>query len=223
MPDRKFVAIGDIHGCIQTTQALIQKLEPWNDRTFIFTGDYIDRGPASRQIVDYLINYQKTHDCIMLRGNHEQMLLDAFNTNYTRLWLHNGGDTTLRSYNNNVTEIPFEHHHFYNETLLYYDTDDYFFVHGGLPPNVTIQECLEKKELKEKFLWERSHLKTNKNKWEKTVVFGHTPGTDPVVKSNMIGIDTGCVYNHIPGMGKLTAVLLPEQKFIYQSCLDEVE
>lgn len=222
MPDRKFVAIGDIHGCVQSMKALLKKLEPYTDRTIIFIGDYIDRGPASRQVVDYLIEFQKKHDCIILRGNHEQMLLDAFNTNDTRLWLYNGGDTTLRSYNDELTGIPFEHHQFYQATKLFLDTDKYFFVHAGLPPAMTIRQCLDKPEIQDNFLWERSHLSTSKNKWEKTVVFGHTPNPDPIVKPNMIGIDTGCVYTGNPGLGKLTAVLLPEQEFIYQECLDEI-
>ncbi|MEX0780412.1 MAG: metallophosphoesterase family protein [Balneolales bacterium] len=223
MADRKYVAIGDIHGCVESLQALIKKLEPWNDRTFVFIGDYIDRGPASRQVVDYLIEFQENHDCIVLRGNHEQMLLDAFNTNDTKLWLHNGGDATLQSYGNVLTEISFEHYQFYNETQIHFDTREYFFVHAGLPTKTTIRDFLKKGESQQAFLWERSHLKTDENDWEKTVVFGHTPAPDPVVKRNMIGIDTGCVYNQIPGMGNLTAVLLPEKKFINQPCLDLVE
>lgn len=222
MAHQNFVAIGDIHGCVLSAQALIKKLEPWKDRTFVFIGDYIDRGPGSRQVVDFLIDFQKNHDCIMLRGNHEQLLLDAYNTNNTKLWLYNGGNTTLKSYGDDLTDIPFEHNLFYNETRIFHDTEDYFFVHAGLPPEVTIKEHINSKNGQEKFLWERSHLKADKNNWEKTVVFGHTPDARPVVKPNMIGIDTGCVYKKIPGMGNLTAVLLPEQEFIQQECVDNV-
>ncbi|MEX0929339.1 MAG: metallophosphoesterase family protein [Balneolales bacterium] len=221
MPERSYIAIGDIHGCLRSVQALIKKLTARDDRTLIFIGDYIDRGPSSRQVVDYLLALQEHTPCIFIRGNHEQMLLDACETNETALWLYNGGDTTLRSYKS-LAGIENEHLDFYRNTRLFYDTQDYLFVHAGLKPRRTIRECIEKDEFKQDFLWERSHLKTNRNKWEKTVVFGHTPVPEPVVGRNMIGIDTGCVYARRSGMGKLTAVLLPEQEFIYQQCLDEV-
>lgn len=221
MSEQKFIAIGDIHGCLKSMRAMLEKLEPYYDRKFVFVGDYIDRGPASKQVVDYLLDFRQKVDCIFLRGNHEQMLLDAFKRNKQNLWMMNGGRETLQSYklDGDIVTLPEEHSEFYEGTRFYYDTDKYFFVHAGISPSKSIAENLEDEEEMHDFLWERSHLNAFETPWEKTVVFGHTPRSNPVKKNNMIGIDTGCVYNRI-GYGKLTAVKLPEEEFIQQVCLD---
>jgi serine/threonine protein phosphatase 1 len=219
--EQQFIAIGDIHGCARSMEAILDKLEPYFDRTFIFVGDYIDRGPSSKEVVDLLIDFAESVDCIFLRGNHEQMLLDAFQKGDVRLWMMNGGRTTLQSYDVSVEspELPADHMAFYKDTQLYYDTDDYFFVHAGISPGKTIAQSLEDEDEMHEFLWERSHLNAFETPWEKKVVFGHTPRAEPLVKDKMIGIDTGCVYSS-RGYGKLTAAKLPEEEFIQQNCLD---
>jgi serine/threonine protein phosphatase 1 len=218
---QEFIAVGDIHGCLKSMEAMLDKLEPYYDRTFVFVGDYIDRGPQSRQVVDYLIDFKEKVDCVFLRGNHEQMLLDAVKRNNFNLWMMNGGRSTLQSYNSNgeSIELPNDHREFYEETKLFYDTENYFFVHAGISPRKTIAESLKDKEEIQEFLWERSHLNVFETPWEKTVVFGHTPRPKPILKDNMIGVDTGCVYDRV-GYGKLTAVKLPEEEFVQQICLD---
>lgn len=222
MPQKKYLAIGDVHGCLKSLQALIKKLDDYTSRQFIFLGDYIDRGPDSKGVVDFLLEYQKQQDCIFLRGNHEQMLLDARRNNDLDLWLMNGGRSTLESYGatNTHLNIPQNHMVFYNETRMYYDTPDYFFVHAGLSPAKTIKQSLEDGEDVEDFLWERSHLNAFETPWEKTVVFGHTPRSHPIKKNKMLGLDTGCVYKSA-GYGTLTAALLPEIEFVQQACLDK--
>lgn len=221
MSNQKFIAVGDIHGCLKSMEAILDKLKQYYDRTFIFVGDYIDRGPFSRQVVDYLIDFRQQVDCIFLRGNHEQMLLDAVNHNKYGLWMMNGGHTTAQSYDSSgeSVKLPENHKEFYEQTKLYYDTEDYFFVHAGVSPRKTIAESLKDKNKMQEFLWERSHLNVFETPWEKTVVFGHTPRPKPILKDNMIGIDTGCVYDRV-GYGKLTAVKLPEEEFVQQVCLD---
>lgn len=202
--------------------ALLNKLSSFYDRKFIFVGDYIDRGPSSKQVVDYLIEFQKDVDCVFLRGNHEQMLLDAINRNEHRLWMMNGGRTTMKSYgfsSKSAASLPKEHEQFYRNTKLYYNTEKYFFVHAGVSPGKTIAQSLEDEEEVQEFLWERSHLNAFETPWEKTVVFGHTPRPNPFIKDKMIGIDTGCVYDRV-GYGKLTAAKLPEEEFMQQPCLD---
>lgn len=222
MSDQKFIAIGDVHGCLKSMEALLEKLKPYYDRQFVFVGDYIDRGPSSKQVVDYLLDFKEEVDCVFLRGNHEQMLLDAFNRDKVSLWMMNGGRSTLESYGFTQEDrsLPKKHERFYNDTRLYYDTENYFFVHAGVSPGKTIAESLEDKSEIHEFLWERSHLNAFETPWEKTVVFGHTPRPKPLQKNKMIGIDTGCVYDRV-GYGKLTAAKLPEEEFIMQSCLDK--
>ncbi|MDR8392384.1 serine/threonine protein phosphatase [Aliifodinibius sp. S!AR15-10] len=221
MAENKFIVIGDIHGCLESLNALLGKLAKYDDRTIVFIGDYIDRGPDSKGVVDLLLEYRQDHDCIFLRGNHEQMLLDAIRKDGVNLWLTNGGRSTLRSYGTNDRELdlPEEHIKFYYNTQIYYDTPDYFFVHAGLAPHKTIEESIANKKEHVEFLWERSHLNAFETSWEKKVVFGHTPRPHPLQKEKMLGIDTGCVYQSL-GYGKLTAALLPEEKFIQQICLD---
>lgn len=217
----QIVAIGDVHGCSKSLEALFEKLTGYEDRTFVFIGDYIDRGPDSRRVVDLLIDFQKNHDTVFLRGNHEQLMLDAIDDNDYRLWLMNGGDTTIQSYETDYPdpEVPGDHMDFYRSTELYYETDDYFFVHAGVPADQTVEQAKNTPEAAYHFLWDRSHLNALETVWEKTVVFGHTPRSQPIVKKNMLGIDTGCVFKSL-GYGKLTAALLPETEFVQQICLD---
>ncbi len=219
--DKKIIAIGDIHGCVRTLKTLWSKLKPYKDATHVFIGDYIDRGLYSKEVVDFLLDVRYDRDCIFLRGNHEQMLLDAFENKNIDNWIYNGGGNTLKSYNNirHPEDIPEEHLDFYFDTTLYFETKDYFFVHAGVPPHQTIKQSIEDPAAKQFFLWGRDHLNALDVPWEKTVVFGHTPRPYPIRKNKMIGIDTGCVYDEL-GYGKLTAVLLPDQEFIEQISLD---
>lgn len=220
MSEQNYIAIGDIHGCFHSMKALLDKLEPYYDRQFVFVGDYIDRGPGSKQVVDYLLDFQEKVDCVFLRGNHEQMLLDAFHKDEKRIWMMNGGLATLQSYEaDEKFSLPERHQEFYENTKLYYDTENYFFVHAGLSPAKTIAESIKDSDEIQEFLWERSHLNAFETSWEKTVVFGHTPRPKPLEKENMIGIDTGCVFDRV-GYGRLTAVKLPEEEFIDQVALD---
>jgi len=217
---QQLIAIGDIHGCVESLKALWKKLQSYPDAKIIFIGDYIDRGPDSKGVVDFLIAHQNDRDCIFLRGNHEQMLLDSLDSNRDYNWMMNGGDTTLNSYGVDIaSDIPTDHIEFYKNTKLYFDTDEFFFVHAGVPPHQPIRETLETEEYNDFFLWGREHIDSFETPWEKTVVFGHTPRPYPIQKNKMIGIDTGCVYDKL-GYGKLTAVLLPEITFIQQTSLD---
>lgn len=221
--DKEFVAIGDIHGCVKSLDALLEQLSPYYDRHFVFVGDYIDRGPDSQGSVQRVIDFSKDHKCTILRGNHEQMLLKAYETKSMAHWMSNGGTETLRSYDKtgNKMELPYQHHHFYRNTKMYLNSRDYFFVHAGLDPNSTVAEAIYY-NYTEQFLWEREHLEAKRNRFEKKLVFGHTPMHEPYNEGKLMGIDTGCVYNKL-GYGKLTAVLLPEEKFITQKCLDDVK
>lgn len=221
MSQEKIVAIGDIHGCLQSLNALLEKLVDYSDYTFIFIGDYIDRGKNSKGVIDRLIAFQQERDCIFIRGNHEQMLLNAYYHDELDLWLMNGGKTTLTSYGGSYKDfnIPEKHLTFYKNSKMYYNSENYFFLHAGMSPNKTIEECLQSEEEINNFLWERDHLNAFETPWEKTIVFGHTPRSQPIKKNKMRGIDTGCVYDRL-GYGKLTAMVLPGEDYIQQFSLD---
>lgn len=218
--NKSIIAIGDIHGCVRSLEALWKKLKPYKDCTHVFVGDYIDRGPDSKGVIDFLLKAKNERDVVFLQGNHEYMLLNSLETGNSKNWMLNGGKSTLSSYNvNSVINLPDSHIDFYIGTQLYYETDDYFFVHAGAPAGQSLDESKKDDHSKEYFLWGRDHLDAFETPWEKTVVFGHTPRENPIRKPKMIGIDTGCVYNKT-GLGKLTAAVLPETKFIQQISLD---
>lgn len=216
-----YIAIGDIHGCAETLNALLERLdeEYSTTRTYVFLGDYVDRGPSSKQVIDRLIEFSKTHSCVFIRGNHDQMLLTYYSDNRYYEYLNHGGAHTLESYYTECPDkkIPYAHLKFLVSTKLYFEAEYWLFVHAGIPSDMSIEEAVNNKSVYNSFLWTREHLEKDDNSWEKTVVFGHTPVRQPIEKKNMIGIDTGCVYEQY---GKLTALILPEQEFVQQKRID---
>jgi serine/threonine protein phosphatase 1 len=210
------IAIGDIHGCAQSLDALLARLAPSSDDHLVFVGDYIDRGPDSKAVIDRLLRLREDVPCTFLRGNHEAMMIEYLDSGTLGLWRMNGGVSTLQNYLREDTseiDIPEAHVEFVRETKLYYETDDFVFVHAGLTPTLSVAQNLERSD-EEVLLWEREHLEAPELAWEKTAVCGHTPRPDPINRDKLILIDTGCVYHMQPGMGRLTAVRLPQRTFV---------
>lgn len=222
------IAIGDIHGCPATLDVLLDRLAPGPDDHLVFVGDYIDRGPDSKAVIERLLALKEEPPaCTFLRGNHEALMLDylaggsngeerseAQATQALRLWQQNGGGRTLRSYANGQTvRLPEAHVAFVQETERYHETPDFFFVHAGLDPRRTVRENVEQEDDRT-FLWTRDHFQAPEVAWEKPVVCGHTPQRQPIDREKLIAIDTGCVYHQHPGLGRLTAVHLPEREFV---------
>ncbi len=209
------IAIGDIHGCVATLDALIERLAPTDDDHLVFIGDYIDRGPDSKGVIDRLLALRQAQRCTFLRGNHEALMLEYLDGGDFQLWGMNGGLATMRSYTDDErhVHIPPAHIDFVRQTRLYYDAPGFFFVHAGLRPELTIAENLAHCDA-EVFLWERDHLEADELAWEKPVICGHTPRPEPLNRDRLIDIDTGCVYYMHPRMGRLTAIRLPEREFV---------
>lgn len=207
----KYFAIGDIHGCINLLEALWNKIDFDREKdTLVFIGDYIDRGPDSREVVDFVLDLKKKLNVICLRGNHEQMLLTyhLYNT-YKDFYLMNGGTSTITSYglvnsdSGKRIDIPAEHLDFFRRLIPYHETDDYIFVHAGLKPGAPLY-----KQDPTDMIWIRHEFIDSDFDFGKKVVFGHTPLPKPFRGAGKIGIDTGAVYG-----GKLTCVQLPEEIF----------
>lgn len=209
------IAIGDIHGCAVTLDLLLERLSPSSSDHLVFVGDYIDRGPDSKGVIDRLLQLRASVRCTFLRGNHEALMLEYLDHGAFELWRANGGVQTLGSYADDGREVhvPDEHVAFIRNTHFFLDTPDYFFVHAGLKPYLTVEANIERFD-EEMYLWERSHLQARELAWEKTVVCGHTPQPEPIVRDRLIAIDTGCVYYTHPRLGRLTAVRLPERELI---------
>ena len=206
----KIFAIGDIHGSFDQLQGLMEKIQiDYATDTLVFIGDYIDRGPGSVEVVDYLTDLKKRiPEIIFLKGNHEDMLEKYLNGTDRFTYLLNGGQNTLDSYlsKNPQSEsypIPSDHMAFFKSLRLYYETEAYIFVHAGLRPKVPLAS-----QETEDLLWIRDKFIYSKYDFGKTVIFGHTPLEKPLVESNKIGIDTGAVYGNA-----LTCVQLPELEF----------
>lgn len=203
-------AIGDIHGSFDQLQGLMQKIPiDFMHDTLVFIGDYIDRGPGSVEVVDYLLDLKKrVPGIIFLKGNHEDMLEKYLDGTDRFTYLLNGGQNTLDSYLNKTDRtdsfpIPNDHMAFFKSLRLYYETEAYLFVHAGLRPKVPLAS-----QETDDLLWIRDKFIYSKYNFGKPVVFGHTPLEKPLVESNKIGIDTGAVYGNA-----LTCVKLPELEF----------
>ena len=207
----KIFAIGDIHGCLSRLEDLMLQIDiDGKEDTLVFIGDYIDRGPDSKGVIDYILEMKRTIErVICLMGNHERMFLDYLMRRYDEeLFLSNGGVSTLASYGLNGKgrgrdgALPDEHRQFFTDLLLYYETESYIFAHAGLRSAIPLTE-----QDPEDLLWIREDFIRSNYDFGKTVVFGHTPLFKPLIEPNKIGIDTGAVYG-----GKLTCIELPEKR-----------
>lgn len=208
----KIFAIGDIHGCLDKLQALMEKVDIDADRdTLVFTGDYIDRGPNSFEVVEYLINLQnRFRKIIFLKGNHEDLFEKYLSGTLPNniVYFQDGGRQTMESYlkknlKNSTCPIPHKHLDFFKSLLYSYQTDDYIFVHAGLRDHVPF-DLQDPDDL----LWMRGSFIKSDYDFGKRVIFGHTPFRKPLVLPNKIGIDTGAVYGN-----KLTCIELPKLVF----------
>jgi serine/threonine protein phosphatase 1 len=207
---KRIFAIGDIHGCYDRLKALMEKIPIDCSRdTLVFIGDYIDRGPNSVEVVDYLIQLKdRVPEVIFLKGNHEDMLDKFLNGADRFTYLLNGGQQTLDSYLTKPVQseffpIPPDHMEFFKSLRLFYETEEFIFVHAGLRPRVPL-----KSQNTEDLLWIRNKFVSTKYDFGKRVIFGHTPLKKPLVEPNKIGIDTGAVYGNV-----LTCVQLPDLVF----------
>ncbi len=203
----KIFAVGDIHGSYQKLKELMGKLKISYDKdTLVFLGDYIDRGEDSYQVVDYLAGLRKQHsNIVFLKGNHEEMFFNYLSGEDEITFLFNGGEQTLKAYTNDKgnVSVPQAHLDFFNCLQLYYETDDYIFVHAGLREGIPLEH-----QKAEDLLWIRKSFIDSSYDFGKLVVFGHTPYTEVLIQDNKIGIDTGAVYGY-----QLTCLELPGMIF----------
>lgn len=208
-PARIF-AIGDIHGCLTELDCLLTHLETEvglneNDAV-VFIGDFIDRGPDSRGVVDRVINVQKKiPDTVTLKGNHEEMLVSflGFPGTGGQVFYQNGGRETLASYGIAdfdprdhealQNSLPAAHLAFYTNLDRIVVLDSFIFVHAGLSPLRSLDTQID-----DEIFWIRDEFIKNIHRFDKTVVFGHTPFKDVFFHDPYkIGIDTGLVYRNM--------------------------
>lgn len=212
---RKIFAVGDIHGCRQKLESLLDRLPYDREQDLlIFLGDYINRGSESREVISLLCDLKRNGDhLVTLMGNHEYLLLEyQRNTDPALIPLLRmlQIEATLASYGlrdlsrlHRLAGLPEEHRQFLTELRTSYETDSHIFVHAGLYPGQPLaqQESSALMEIRDVFL-------SSTHDFGKVVVFGHSTFQTPLLSRTKIGIDTGAVYGNM-----LTALELPAMVF----------
>lgn len=188
----------------------------------ILLGDYIDRGDQSKEVIDFIIDLQKRgFNITPLLGNHEMMLIDSYyNMNSLQLWLINNGETTLQSFGiEEIRDIDDQYLRFFT-SLEYYKTEGNFvFVHAGFDDMAE-----DPFSNKASMIWDSSLSYRNPALAGKTIIHGHRPKTISYVKkrieekSQVIPIDTGCVYGKEGGYGYLSALEVNSMSLYSVAC-----
>lgn len=226
--------IPDIHGCVKTLRSLIEcRLCVTTADNLYFLGDYIDRGPDSAGVIDYLIGLQESGlriNCLL--GNHEQLLLNSgLSKADLTLWMQNSGMETLKSYGirtkyklNILRSIPPKHLEFYKSLTTYFILNNkYILVHGGL--NFNSEDLFVDKQ---EILWCRTDEVPVSFMPDYTIICGHNPKPIDFIirdvhlrKKRMIRLDAGCVYKGLlPGTGFLTALNIDKWELDFVECID---
>jgi diadenosine tetraphosphatase ApaH/serine/threonine PP2A family protein phosphatase len=226
---RRVYAIGDVHGRADLLSELFQRIDddlrsrPHVSSVQIFLGDYIDRGPNSREVIDLLIARRETNKTIFLKGNHEdcalRLLTDpaAFSE-----WKMIGGLSTVLSYGVKPTghhdpqthariaaafaeAMPDSHHKFLASLALSFTLGDFFFAHAGVRPGISLAA-----QSPRDLLWIRDDFLCHEEDFGKVVVHGHTPTKEPEIRANRINIDTGAYAT-----GQLTCLVLEDDQISF--------
>lgn len=206
----RIYAIGDVHGRADLLQQLftaidgdLARLRP--ERAIEVTlGDYVDRGPDSRRVLELLIERRAARDMVCLKGNHEAFVLDVFQEPAKLTdWRQFGGLSTLMSYGLRPTMsptpeeqieliralaliMPDSHIDFLRSLPTSFTCGDFYFVHAGIKPGIPLGAQREEDQL-----WIREEFLQSEKKFGKYVVHGHTPVRVPDIRTNRINIDTG--------------------------------
>jgi serine/threonine protein phosphatase 1 len=198
-------AVGDIHGCVDELATLLDEVDAEASDHVVFLGDYVDRGPSARGVIDHLLRYRSAAGAprvTFLKGNHEDMFLAYLGEEgrYGDVFLMNGGKATMTSYGIPPEargqaareRMPVEHLEFLRALQLWAVEGTALFVHAGVSPLRQLD-----KQNGEDLLWIREEFIRNRHLLPYTVIFGHTPQRE--VLWNLpykIGLDTGCVYGN---------------------------
>jgi serine/threonine protein phosphatase 1 len=222
----RIYAVGDVHGHLDLLEQVMARIDddcrktPPANTIEVYLGDYIDSGPASRQVLDRLIARGSERNAVFLKGNHETYIGEFIaNPAIFAEWRQYGGFETLVSYGLRPTmktdpaglvelakafsfTLPASHQHFLKRLPLFVTFGDFFFVHAGVRPRVPLKQQRE-----EDLLWIRDDFLLYEDDFEKVIVHGHTPVREPDVRPNRINIDTGAYAT-----GRLTCLMLERDR-----------
>jgi serine/threonine protein phosphatase 1 len=224
--DIRVYAIGDIHGRADLLGELFKRIDdslkayPIKHALHVFLGDYIDRGPDSREVIDALIARKRQHAMVYLKGNHESYAAQFLNDpTVLSEWTQVGGINTLLSYGVKPSTrddpqrdedvatafreaLPESHRNFIGGLALSFTCGDYFFAHAGVRPGVPLEEQCE-----QDLLWIRDDFLLHEEDFGKIIVHGHSPTLKPDIRPNRINIDTGAYAT-----GRLTCLVLQGER-----------
>jgi serine/threonine protein phosphatase 1 len=216
------IVIGDLHGCFKTFKALLKKLP--DDEIFL-TGDIIDRGPRSKQNIDFLIKHPEIKSVM---GNHELFLIKAQDNNKDRIWwLNQGGYAALYSYTDNGEDCfnkkPFEiigeeHTSYIKNLPLYIEKNGLFISHSIIQHS--LEEAIDPNWLDSpsSIVWARNGITKRINNCFH--IFGHTIQKEPLIRDYWANIDTGAFLKEEKEYGKLTALQYPSMEIFQQENID---
>jgi len=219
------IAISDIHGCVKTFKKLVlDKIELSKKDTLYLLGDYINKGPNSKGVIDFIFSLQEAgYQVKCLRGNHEQYLIDALQFSWEEIAFKNrGGRETLASFNaNTVHDIPAKYLDFLKSLSFYIELEKYLLIHAGLNFDLT-------DPFKDDFsmLNIRNMEVAPERIGNRIIIHGHVPTTYQDIEASLrpenhhICIDAGCVYHHIHALNHLVALELNSQKLHIQKNID---
>jgi serine/threonine protein phosphatase 1 len=200
----RHLAVGDIHGCFTALTSLASFVPFTPDDTLITLGDYVDRGPESFAVLDWLIAYSKRGRLVPLRGNHEIMMVRSRDSEASlSAWLSYGGDQTLASYSHfddtgRLADVPAEHWDFLENGLQpFFETDTHFFVHANAYPMLPLAEQPDV------VLYWESFIDSTPHESGKVMVCGHT------AQKTGVPMDIGhavCIDTWVYGKGWLTCL-----------------
>jgi serine/threonine protein phosphatase 1 len=213
---QRLFAIGDIHGCNRTLHTLLfDTLQVNKTDRIVCIGDYIDRGPDSKGVVDTIISLRNAgYHIDTLRGNHEQIMMQSVSDkDALKLWLRNGGRQTLASFGVDAfSDLSKEYRDFFSATLFYLEVGKYLFVHAGF-------DFVNEDPLQDKHAMLTIRKFYPRPEWlgDRIIVHGHTPiPYQNIVQqsgSSVVNIDGGCVYPQLEGYGHLVALELHTMQF----------
>lgn len=214
------VAIGDIHGCARTLKFLVEeKLALRKDDHLFLLGDYVNKGPDSKGVIDYVLKLKSDdYNIKCLRGNHDQLMIDAWkDEQYFEEWISAGGNFTLRSFDcRSLTEIPSSYYSFLSMTSYFAETKDYLLVHAGF--NFNSRGIYDDFEA---MLTVREMDVDLQRTGGKRIVHGHVPVELAFLQERVttkwkeISVDTGCAYTDQPGKGYLSALILETHELVF--------
>ncbi len=207
------LVIGDIHGALKALEQVLDRAQASHNDIFILVGDYVDGWSESAGVISFLIEFSKTHKCIFLRGNHEELALDYFyGKNKNAMWLEHGGKSTVLSYQDISSEVKEQHLAFINSLENYYiDEQNRCFLHAGFAHIKGPQhEFYPHLVYWDRTLWEMAcsldpdlSLKAitypKRLKLFAEIYIGHTPVTRigkivPTCFANVWNVDTGAAF-----------------------------